>query len=203
MRRLQTLMRVVAHVVSACPLLNLGWIAYQNQLGTDPATYVVHELGLWGLVLLWASLAMTPLRILSGQSCWMVARRPLGLWSFFYICLHLTAFLLAWCGLDPVVLREEILERPYILIGLLAWILLIPLAATSPQSIRRRMGKRWILLHRLVYGIAILGLIHLAMAAKLEYVKPIAFGILLIFLFFIRIKARQSRRPPINCAPSA
>lgn len=198
-----TLLRLAAHVLAVIPLAMLLWEASQNRLGTDPATYVVHELGFWGLVLLWASLAMTPLRILLKQPVWVSARRPLGLWSFFYICLHLASFLVAWCGLDPVILQEEILERPYILLGVLGWLLMLPLAATSPKTVRRRMGKRWIPLHRLVYGVALLALLHIALAAKLEYVKPLAFGILLIFLFFIRIRSRQARAGSIKCAPSA
>ena len=195
--------RLLAHILSALPLVNLCWLAYQHQLGTDPATYLVHELGFWALVLLWASLTMTPLRLKSGKSFWMSVRRPLGLWSFAYVVLHLTAFVLAWCGLDPAILKEEILERPYILIGVFAWLLMLPLAATSPQIIRRKMGARWIRLHRLVYAVAVLGLIHYALVAKLEYVNPIVFGIFLIFLFFIRFKARQARSAPIKCAPSA
>lgn len=198
-----TLIRLAAHVLAVIPLGNLLWEASQNRLGTDPATYVVHELGFWGLVLLWSSLAMTPLRILLKQPVWVSARRPLGLWSFLYICLHLASFLVAWCGLDPVILKEELLERPYILLGALAWLLMLPLAATSPKVTRRQLGKRWIVLHRLVYGVAVLALLHVSLAAKLEYVKPLAFGILLIFLFFIRIRARQAKAGSIKCAPSA
>ena len=191
------------HVLALLPLIYLGWLISTNNLGTDPAQHLVHELGFWALVWLWASLAITPLRLMLKQPQWMLMRRPLGLWSFTYVCLHLLVFVLAWCGLDPGVIREEILERPYILLGLLAWLLLIPLAVTSTQSLRRRMGRRWLKLHRLVYVIAVLAFIHLALAAKLEYVKPVVFGILLIFLFFIRVRARQARTAPIKCAPSA
>lgn len=197
----QNLLRAVVHSLAACPLASLLWEMSQNQLGSDPATYLVHQLGFWGLVLLWCSLAMTPLRILLRQPLWMGARRPLGLWSFFYITLHLTAFILAWCGLDFAIVSEEITERPYVILGLMSWLLMMPLAATSTHSIRRRMGVRWVRLHRLVYLIAVLAFFHFALAAKLEYVKPIAFGIVLIFLFFIRIKARQGRFTSIKCAP--
>jgi len=196
-------LRIAVHVFAVLPLMQLIWITVNNQLGPDPAQHLVHELGFWGLVFLWCSLAMTPLRVLFGQPYWISLRRPFGLWSFAYICLHLLVFVLAWCGLDITILKEEILERPYILLGVTAWLLMIPLAVTSTQSMRRKLGRKWLTLHRLVYLIAILAFVHLTLAAKLEYVKPLAFGILLIFLFFIRIRARQARSASIKCAPSA
>lgn len=195
--------RIAAHGVAVCPLAYLMWQALQDQLGTDPASYIVHELGFWGMVFLWVSLSMTPFRLMLKQPYWLAARRALGLWSFAYICLHLGAFLVAWCGLDLAIIQEEVAERPYVLIGVAAWLLMVPLAMTSTVNLRKRMGKRWIQLHRTVYAVAILALIHLSLVAKLEYVKPLAFGIFLIFLFLIRFKARQAKSNSIKCAPSA
>lgn len=195
--------RIAAHGLAICPLAFLILQALQNHLGTDPASYIVHELGFWGLVFLWASLSMTPLRVLLKQPYWVAARRALGLWSFAYICLHLGAFLVAWCGLDLVIIQEEIAERPYILVGVAAWLLMVPLAVTSTASMRKKMGRRWVHLHKAVYVVAVLALIHLALVAKLEYVKPLTFGIFLIFLFLIRLKARHVKSNSIKCAPSA
>lgn len=196
-----TLIRVLAHSLSIIPLASLLWDMSRQRLGTDPATYLVHQLGFWGMVLLWSSLAMTPFRILLRQPFWMNARRPLGLWSFFYLSLHVSVFALAWCGLDRAVIWEEFSERLYIMLGVAAWLLMIPLVVTSPQAVRRRMGVRWVRVHRLVYVIAVLGCTHLAFAAKLEYTKPAIFGIVLIFLFLIRVKGRQAKTTSIKCAP--
>ncbi len=198
-----TAIRSITHISALIPLAYLIWLSAAGRLGSDPAQHLVHELGFWGLVMLWASLAMTPLRLMTSKPWWIAIRRALGLWSFAYICLHLVVFVTAWCGLDRVVLREELLKRPYILIGLTAWVFMIPLAVTSTQAWRRKLGRRWNRLHRMVYAIAALALIHLSLFAKLEYVKPLVFGILLIFLFFIRWRARQASSASIKCAPSA
>lgn len=203
MVRSATLVRIVAHTLGVLPLVKLLWDITGNNLGTDPATRLVHELGFWGLVFLWASLTMTPLRLLLRQSFWVAARRPLGLWSFTYISFHVAAFLVLWCGLDPAIIQEEITQRTYILLGVLAWILMLPLAITSPQVIRRNMGKQWIRLHRLVYIVSILAILHFALAVKLDYLQPVAFSIFLIFLLFVRKRARQGKAGFIKCAPSA
>lgn len=144
--------------------------------------------------LLWACLAMTPLKKLFGQPFWIAARRSLGLWAFFYVTLHLMAFSLLWAGADLAIINEEIRQRPYILLGLSAWILLIPLALTSTRAARRTLGVRWIQLHRTVYIVAFLALAHLLFIAKLDYVKPVAFAIVLIFLFFVRFFVGQKPR---------
>ena len=196
-------LRPLVHVTAMLPLSYLGWLVATNNLGPDPAQYLVHELGFWGLLFLWLSLSMTPLRMLTGKPGWVAFRRATGLWSFAYVCLHLTVFLLAWCGLNIEIIQEEILERPYILLGVVAWLLMIPLAITSINALRRRLGRRWLQLHRMVYGIAVLGLLHLALVAKLEYLEPLLFGMVLIFLFFMRWRGRQGRGKVIECAPSA
>lgn len=197
------LARAGIHLLAVIPLLMLLRTAYQGDLGPDPAEYVVRELGFWGIVMLWANLSMTPLKNLTSQPYWIGFRRALGLWSFAYICFHLTAFLLFWCGLSPDIITDEIGKRPYILIGLSAWLLMVPLAVTSTRNARRRLGRRWNRLHKLVYPVAVLALLHLIWIAKLDYSKSIIFSIVLIFLFFIRIRARQSKPTSIECASSA
>lgn len=198
-----TLARGGAHLLGMAPLLILLWDIAQSDLGPDPAARVVRDLGYWGLVLLWACLTMTPLRLLFKQAFWVAARRPLGLWSFAYVSQHVSVFAVLWCGLDPVILMEELSERTYIYLGLLGWGLMLPLAITSPRAIRRRKGKNWSRLHRLVYVVSILAILHFTLAAKLDYREPIGFAIFLIFLFFVRKKARQGKAGFIKCAPSA
>lgn len=151
----------------------------------------MREFGFWGITWLWCSLAMTPLRIITGRSFWIALRRLFGLWSFAYLMCHLVVFVVMWCGADPGLIWEEVNERPYILIGLVGWMLMIPLAATSMQRARRRLGKRWNDLHKLVFPVAVLGMLHLVWIEKLDYTKSIVFSILLIFFLFVRFRARQ------------
>lgn len=195
--------KAIAHLGCSVPLIWLSLDVLGSDLGPDPAEVVVRRLGFWGITLLWCCLAMTPLRHITGKSIWIACRRLLGLWAFTYISLHLSAFLLFWSGADTDVIAEEFVKRPYIALGLAGWILMIPLAATSTQNARRSLGKRWLQLHRLVHVIALLGLAHLIWIEKLDYSKSITFSIILIFLFFIRIRARQRKAPSIECASSA
>lgn len=186
--------RWAVHSVAATPVIWIAVLILSGQIGPDPAETVVRDLGFWALVLLWSSLAMTPLRYMSGGSFWVALRRPLGLWSFAYASLHLAAFLLMWAGLDLTVIADEVRERPYILLGASAWVFMIPLALTSTRKARMTLGHRWTVLHRAVYVVALLALLHLLLVTKLDYVKPLAFAIALIFLFFLRIINRQRRR---------
>lgn len=185
-----------AHAVMLLPLL---WIVYSlvtNQLGADPAEKLVRDLGFTGACLLWASLSMTPLRNLSGSGLWILLRRPIGLWSFFYLSLHLIAFLVFWAGLDVQIVLEELSERPYIYVGVSAWLVLVPLALTSTRASRRRLGQRWIQLHKLVYLSVVLALVHILWVSKLDYLQPGLFGLVLAVLFLLRIKKIKKGRQP-------
>ncbi len=183
--------RLGGHLMCLGPILWQIRVAVTGGLGPDPAETLMRNLGFWGITWLWCSLAMTPLRLLTGQSSWIALRRLLGLWSFAYLLCHLLVFLFLWCGGDTALISEEIIKRPYITLGLVAWILMIPLAVTSAQSLRRMLGRRWNSLHKLVFPVAVLGLLHLIWIEKLDYTKSITFSMLLIFFLFIRFRARQ------------
>ncbi len=178
----------LAHGFAFMPLLWLVYLIVTDQLGADPAEKVVRDLGFAGACLLWLSLAMTPARKITGWPSWIAFRRMLGLWSFAYICLHLSAFIAFWAGFDIVVIQEEISERPYILVGMLAWLLMIPLAITSTQKLRKRLGRRWATLHKIVYLVAVLALLHIIWFSKLDYLQPSVFGGLLLLSFLLRLK---------------
>ena len=179
-------MRAVFHAASLLPLLWLVYLVATGQIGADPADRIVRYLGLTGACFLWACLTMTPLRLLSGRSVWISYRRGLGLWAFFYLSIHLLSFIVMWAGLDVQILLEEVTERPYVYLGLFGWLLMVPLAFTSTRSARRRLGKSWIKLHRLIYPVALLGLAHMLWIAKLDYLQVSIFGGLLFMLFFCR-----------------
>ena len=152
------------------------------------------ELGFYGACILWLTLAITPLKKLTGIASFMAYRRLLGLWSFFYLTLHLLVFVVLWAGLNVAVLLEEVSQRPYIIVGSIAWLLLVPLTLTSTRKARRSMGRRWQSLHRLVYIIAVLGLVHITWIAKLDFTQPALFGAVLLVLFGLRIKIKKNRQ---------
>ena len=192
--------RLVLHLLLCLPLLWLGYLIATQQLGADPAELLVRELGFYGACVLWGCLAMTPLRVLTEWPGWIAFRRLLGLWSFFYLTLHFSVFIMLWAGLNLAVIMDEVTQRPYIIVGLIAWLMMLPLAITSTRGFRRRLGKRWQKLHRLVYLVALLGLLHIVWVAKLEYMQPLLFAGILIAMFALRIKSRKSS--PASKIPS-
>ncbi|WP_369989652.1 protein-methionine-sulfoxide reductase heme-binding subunit MsrQ [Pseudomonas xanthosomatis] len=140
-----------------------AWWLYQalaGQLDPDPGKILMDRLGLGALVFLLITLSMTPLQRVSGWSGWVVARRQLGLWCFAYIVLHLMAYLVFILGLDWGQFGVELRKRPYIIVGALGFVGLLVLAVTSNRYSQRRLGARWKKLHKLVYVVLGLGLLH-------------------------------------------
>jgi len=165
-------------------LLNAG---VNNQLGADPAKTIVDELGTWAMNFLWLTLAITPARRLLGWRKPLLFRRMIGLYAFFYALLHLLAvatFILGWRA-DLIV--REVSERPYVIAGFVAFLMLIPLAVTSTRGWQARLGRRWLSLHRLVYPISILALLHLVWLIRASYAEAILYSLLLAFLLGIRL----------------
>jgi len=164
-------------------------------LGANPVEALIHRCGIWGLNFLLITLAVTPLRTLTGWNWLLRFRRMLGLYAFFYILLHF----LVYAGLDQrfdlAAIVEDVIERPYITLGMTALLLLLPLAVTSTDSMMRRLGRRWQKLHRLVYPIAILGVWHFYWQVKLDITEPLIYiGILTILLGFRIVVAWRKRR---------
>jgi len=174
-------------------LLPLGWIslqAVQQKLGADPAQVIVTFLGIWALRYLWLSLAVTPARRLLGMGWLQRYRRMLGLYALFYASLHLLAvatFILGW---RPDLLLRELTERPYIIVGFSAWVLLLPLGITSTQGWQRRLGKRWKTLHWLVYPLSLLVLLHFAWLIRAGYLEVLIYSLILAFLLGYRLYLR-------------
>jgi sulfoxide reductase heme-binding subunit YedZ len=169
-------------------------------LGANPIEELIHRCGLWGLNFLFITLSVTPLRQISGWNWLIRFRRMFGLFSFFYLCLHFTVY----AGLDQrfdfAAIGEDILERPYITLGMIGLTLLIPLAVTSTNGMMRRLGRRWLKLHRLVYVVAILGTWHFYWQVKKDVFEPLVYaGILALLLGFRLVvywqkKQRRARR---------
>jgi sulfoxide reductase heme-binding subunit YedZ len=171
------------------PLGLLVYHGFTNNLGPDPTATVTHATGFATLRLLVISLAITPLRRLSPRLAWLVRfRRLLGLFAFFYGCLHLLTYLWLYSGFNVAAMIDDIAKRRYILAGVTAWLLLVPLAATSTNwSIRKLGGKRWQALHRLAYVSAICGVIHYWWIVKSGVRTPITITLVLAVLLLARI----------------
>ena len=185
-------------VVFLVCLLPLSWLIYgfiNDQLGANPFEVLTRETGEWTLRFLLLTLAMTPLRRLSGSAAPVRFRRMLGLYSFFYVCVHLLTYLWLDHFFDWQEILTDIIKRPYITIGMLAFILLIPLALTSTKTMMRRVGKRWKPLHKLVYLIGILGSLHFLLLVKADLLEPIIYIIILLLLFALRIKKFPGLKP--------
>ncbi len=177
-------------IIFPAALLPVGWLLYQainNQLGPDPAKVLVDQLGLWALRFLWLSLAMTPLRLLSHKSFWIRYRRMFGLFAFFYASLHLFAYAVFLFELRWGALWQEMAERPYIIVGAAALVLMLPLAITSTRTWQRRLGRQWVRLHKVVYLSALLVLLHFTWVQKLGLWVTWPYAILLAVMLFIRI----------------
>ncbi len=169
------------------PLLLLGWDAYQGQLGANSVNYALHVTGIMSLIFLVATLCMTPLRWVSGWSGWIAFRRALGLYGVVYAVLHFAIYV----GLDRqfnvVSTLSELWSRRFLQVGTAALLLMVPLALTSTNAMMLRLGtKKWKLLHRLTYLVAILGVVHYYMLVKSDVRQPVAFAVVISALLGAR-----------------
>ncbi len=169
------------------PAVVLVWDAFTDGLGAEPIEAVTHRTGWWGLTLLLVTLAVTPVRRLTGWNRVIQLRRLLGLFAFFYVSLHFLTYLFdQFFQLEYII--EDVVKRPYITAGFAAYLLLIPLAATSTQGMIRRLGgKRWQRLHRLVYLSAILAVLHFFWLVKADLQRPLLFAAALAVLLAFRL----------------
>lgn len=189
----QRALKPLAWILSLLPLAVLVWRAATDNLGAEPVEEVLHATGYWALVLLLATLAVSPLRKLSGWNPIIGVRRLLGLFAFLYATLHVAVYFGVEQFFDLYAIIEDIIKRPFITVGFLAWVLLIPLAATSTRGWIRRLGKRWQLLHRLVYLIAALGVVHFLWSTKVDEPEPVIFAVGLLVLLAFRAPLLRKR----------
>jgi sulfoxide reductase heme-binding subunit YedZ len=170
-------------------------------LGADPVAAMLHVCGEWALNFLMITLCMTPLRNFTHQILWLRFRRMFGLFAFFYVLLHFSVYLLLDRAGKLGELWQDIVKRPYITIGMLALLMLIPLAATSTAKAQRRLGRRWTRLHRLIYVIAILGVWHYWWGVKKDIREPLLYAAGLTLLLGYRLwRQRTPREPRVDAA---
>jgi methionine sulfoxide reductase heme-binding subunit len=179
-------------LASVAPFGGLVYDALTDNLGANPIETITRATGIWTLTFLLITLSVSPLRRLSGWHWLIKLRRMLGLFAFFYACLHFATYVV----LDQFFAAEEILKdiakRPYITVGFTSFLLLIPLAITSTNTMIRRLGKRWQTLHRLVYLTAVGGIVHFLWLVKADTRRPIQYGMVLGLLLTYRAYARWS-----------
>ena len=188
MQRFLFLLKPLVFLACLIPLAHLAWAFQQDALGANPIEALTRSLGTWALNFLLITLTVTPARKLLGLPWLGRLRRMLGLYAFFYGLLHLLSYL--W--LDQFFvwqdIARDILKRPFITAGMAAFVLLVPLAVTSNHyAIRRLGGKRWNELHRTVYAIGLLALLHYVWLVKLDITKPVIYGLILAILLAFRI----------------
>lgn len=195
--------RAAAWALALIPLALLLQRLVQGRLGANPIEYLEHDLGLWSLRLLLVTLAMTPLRQLTGWTEPLKLRRTLGLWTYAYVCLHFSVYVVFDLNiLDPghaaKQLAEDLVKRLYITVGFTAWLLLLPLAITSTNGWQRRLKRRWKTLHRLIYPAAALGVLHFVWLVKKDLREPLIYAAILIVLLAWRwpLPLLQRRRLP-------
>jgi sulfoxide reductase heme-binding subunit YedZ len=176
------------------PFVAMAWRAYRHRLGANPVATALNQLGLLALIFLVSSLSCTPLKVAFGWSWPLRVRRTLGLSAFFAALLHFLVYLGVDQGFAVSVVLADVLERPFIALGLGALVLLVPLALTSTRRSVARLGfARWQALHRLAYLIAALGVLHFYLRVKADHTQPVAYGVVLGLGFVLRAAARVKK----------
>jgi methionine sulfoxide reductase heme-binding subunit len=165
----------------------LVWDGFHDALGANPIEKITHRTGDWALRLLLITLSVTPLRIFFGWQVLMRLRRMFGLFAFFYVCLHFSTYLVFDHFFDIGEIVKDIIKRPYVTMGFLAFVMLIPLALTSTNKKMKQLGKNWKRLHQLVYVIAVCGILHYLWLVKADLLQPLIHAAILVVLLGVRV----------------
>ena len=193
--RMVSALKAVLFVAGLVPFAIYLWAFYQDTLGANPIEAITHASGLWTLRCLLITLAITPLRKLTGFHWLIRLRRMSGLFTFFYACLHATTYFWLDQFFDWHGIAKDIVKRPFITVGFAAFVLLIPLAATSTNAMIKRLGgRRWQALHRSIYAIGILAILHYWWLVKRDITAPLGYGLVLVALLGARAWFREQER---------
>jgi len=193
-RKLVARLKLAIFLLCLIPLLRLFWLAFHDDLTANPVEFVERSTGYWSLFMLLATLSLSPIRLLSGRSWQLQYRRMLGLFMFFYACLHVLAYLWLDYAFDWADIVKDIIKHPYVLVGASAFILTLPLAVTSNNAMIRLLRERWKQLHKLVYVIAVLAVVHFLWLVKKDLREPMLYAAILALLLGIRIYYKVARR---------
>lgn len=184
--------RVLVFLLGLLPFAGIVYGAASNALGPDPAEALMHQTGEWVLRFLVLVLLARPLASM-GWSRLFRYRRMFGLYMYFYTTLHLGVFAQVYIGWSGAILLEELVERPYVVVGFAAWVLLLPLAITSTDGWRRRLGRRWRQLHQLVYPVTVLGWLHLLWLSRSDVGQAVLYGAIFALLLGWRLRGFMTK----------
>ncbi len=181
-------------ILSLWPIISIGIDIFQNNLGANPVEFIERHFGKWTLIFLCLTLSMTPLRRITHINQWILYRRMLGLFTFFYASVHLLCYIgldyqFAWADI-----KNDIIKHRYVIVGFLGWLLLLPLAITSSDKMIRRLKANWKRLHRLIYLIAILGVLHFIWLVKKDITEPLIYAAIVLLLFTLRLNFFKTRK---------
>ncbi len=184
--------KIIVFFLSLWPIYLITYQIVFNQLGPEPVDRIINHFGEWTLIFIFLTLSMTPLRKITKSLEWIKFRRMLGLFAFFYASVHMLSYVGLDYRFDFEPLINDVLKKKFIFIGFSAWLLLIPLAVTSSQKMVRLLKQNWKKIHKLIYVIAIFGVLHFIWLSKTIFFKPLIFLILLIILLLFRVKITKS-----------
>ena len=190
----QTYVKRLIFILSLWPLLSISINIFQDTLGANPIEFIERHFGKWTLIFLCLTLSMTPIRRITNISQWILYRRMLGLFVFFYASIHLLCYIALDYHFDWVDIKNDILKHRYVLVGFLAWLLLLPLAITSSDKMIRKLKANWKLLHRLIYVIAILGVLHFIWLVKKDITEPLIYAAIVSILLILRLNILRRKK---------
>ena len=185
-KQVSFLIKPVVFILCLLPFILLFWQALNDSLGTNPVETLTHETGQWALRFLLITLVITPLRRISKINWLIKLRRMLGLFAFFYASMHFITYIWLDRFFDWREILIDIPKRPFITIGFVSFVLLIPLAVTSTRAMQRRLKKKWKVLHRLVYIIPVLVIVHFIWSLKADYTEPFIYAAIFFILMLMR-----------------
>ena len=184
--------KTLVFFLSLWPIYVITYEIVFNQLGPEPVDRIINHFGEWTLIFILLTLSMTPLKKITKSAAWINFRRMLGLFTFFYASIHMLSYVGLDYRFDFEQLINDVLKKKFIFIGFSAWLLLIPLAVTSSEKMVRLLKQNWKKNHRLIYVIAIFGVLHFIWLSKTIFFKPLIFLIILIILLLFRVKITRS-----------
>ena len=185
--------KIIVFILCLWPLVIISLNIYYNELGAEPVKKIMNHFGEWTLIFICLTLAMSPLKRFTNLAFWTKFRRMLGLFVFFYATIHLLTYIGLDYRFDWQPIFNDVLKKKFIFIGFSAWLLLIPLAATSSQKMINLLKQNWKKLHRIVYIIAIFGALHYIWLSKTIFFKPLIYSVIIVVLLILRIRIKTRK----------
>ena len=184
--------KIVVFLICLWPIYSILYAINFNSLGAEPVKKITHHFGEWTLIFICLTLSMSPLKKITNSNIWISYRRMLGLFVFFYATIHMLTYIGLDYWFDWNSIFDDVIKKKYIFIGFTAWLLLIPLAITSSQKMVRLLKKNWKRIHRLIYIIAVFGVLHYIWLSKTIFFGPLIYLIIILILLIFRIKFNNS-----------